>query len=168
MWRWYRRIADAGGDGRTHRRLARLEGMIGGGNVASAGMDAAVLSPRQHQVLAMVVAGATNRDISLRLAHSVSTVKSDVATILRTFGRDNRTQLSAYLARNPHLIDPGARSVDGSPPPVPWRNTDRSILEGAHKVHRTDADGTGLSGLRRTTARTDWTKWTYPDVLIQA
>jgi DNA-binding NarL/FixJ family response regulator len=75
-------------------------------------MDAAVLSPRQQQVLAMVVSGATNRDISLRLAYSVSTVKSDAATILRTFGLDNRTQLSAYVARNPYLIDPGARTVD--------------------------------------------------------
>jgi DNA-binding NarL/FixJ family response regulator len=97
---------------RTHRQLARLEELIGGGTAASAGMDAAMLSPRQQQVLAMVVSGATNRDISLRLAYSVSTVKSGVATILRTFGLDNRTQLSAYVARNPHLIGPGARTVD--------------------------------------------------------
>lgn len=42
------------------------------------------------------------------------------------------------------------------------------MLVGAQKVHRTYADVTGLSGLRRTAARTGWTKWTYRDVLIQA
>ena len=39
---------------------------------------------------------------------------------------------------------------------------------GAYKVHRTHAERTGLSGLRRTMTRTDWTNWTYSDVLVQA
>jgi hypothetical protein len=46
--------------------------------------------------------------------------------------------------------------------PVPPRGV------GAQKVHRTYADATGLSGLRRTTARTDWTSWTSADADVRS
>ena len=40
-----------------------------------------------------------------------------------------------------------------------------SNVEGAPKVHRTDAYGTGLGGLRRTATGTGWTARTQMDVL---
>jgi DNA-binding NarL/FixJ family response regulator len=51
----------------------------------------------------MVSAGWTNREISRQLAYSVSTMKADVAKILRTLDLENRTQITRYLTEQPDL-----------------------------------------------------------------
>lgn len=56
------------------------------------------LSQRQHEVLALVVEGCTNAEIARRLSYSVSTVKSEVATILREWQLSNRSQIAAHAA----------------------------------------------------------------------
>lgn len=50
------------------------------------------LTPRLRQVLGLVAAGLTNREIAERLGSQSATVKKQVETILRRLGVDNRTK----------------------------------------------------------------------------
>jgi DNA-binding NarL/FixJ family response regulator len=57
------------------------------------------LSPRQREVLAMLVAGAANKVIARELDISEATVKSHVAAIFEEFGVSSRTQVVVEFAR---------------------------------------------------------------------
>jgi LuxR family maltose regulon positive regulatory protein len=61
------------------------------------------LSQRELEVLRLVTAGLTNRQIADRLVVGISTVKSHVHHISGKLGAENRTQLAA-LARERNLI----------------------------------------------------------------
>lgn len=50
------------------------------------------LSPREHEVLALLIAGLTNKQIAGRLIISVATVNYHVTSVLNKLGADNRTQ----------------------------------------------------------------------------
>lgn len=57
-----------------------------------------LLTPREREVVALIVAGASNSDISERLVISTGTVKSHVKRILRKLGAANRSEaISRYL-----------------------------------------------------------------------
>ncbi|MDD2919603.1 response regulator transcription factor [Rhodoferax sp.] len=51
-----------------------------------------VLSPRQQDVLGLLLSGLTNRQISEQLSMGAETVKFHVSNILRIFGTSTRTQ----------------------------------------------------------------------------
>ncbi|WP_043614608.1 response regulator [Nonomuraea candida] len=57
------------------------------------------LSPREREVLAMVGAGLSNREIAERMYLGVSTVKTYVASLMRKTGAPNRIRLAVLAAR---------------------------------------------------------------------
>jgi DNA-binding NarL/FixJ family response regulator len=50
------------------------------------------LTPREHEVLGLIVTGATNEEIATQLAVSLPTVKSHVQSIMRKLGADSRRE----------------------------------------------------------------------------
>jgi DNA-binding NarL/FixJ family response regulator len=58
------------------------------------------LSDRELQVLELLVAGRTNREIAGELGIEERTVKSHVSKLLRKAGVDNRIALSVYAVTN--------------------------------------------------------------------
>jgi DNA-binding NarL/FixJ family response regulator len=59
------------------------------------------LTPRQREVLALLLEGKSNKTIARDLAISVETVKDHVAAVLRTLGVNSRTQAVAVVSRMP-------------------------------------------------------------------
>lgn len=61
--------------------------------------DLADLTPREHEVLALLAQGLTNKEIALTMYFSVGTVKNLVQRIIAKVGAANRTQAVAYAVR---------------------------------------------------------------------
>lgn len=57
---------------------------------------ARTLSPRETEVVTMVAAGLTNKEIAVRLAISEGTVKTHLHTIYRKLNVDGRVELAVY------------------------------------------------------------------------
>ena len=57
------------------------------------------LSPRELQVLELVAAGRTNKEIAVQLDISNQTVKNHVSSILRKLAVNDRTQAVVYAMR---------------------------------------------------------------------
>ena len=82
--------------------------LAGGVHVPKAGNDPYVpaapallpLTPRQEEVLQLLLDGYTNKEMGRILSVSEETVKNHVSSILRTFGVSTRTQ--AVVAANRH------------------------------------------------------------------
>ena len=66
----------------------------------------APLTPRELEVLRLIVEGETNRRISQRLHLSLSTVKRNLERIISKLGVSDRTQ-AAVRAVELGLLDPG-------------------------------------------------------------
>jgi len=64
-----------------------------------ADIKAPVFTPRQQQVLQLLLGGYSNRDISEQLSLSDETVKNHVSSILRGFGVKTRTQAALEAGR---------------------------------------------------------------------
>jgi DNA-binding NarL/FixJ family response regulator len=60
-------------------------------------MQQGQLSPREHEVAALIACGMTNAEIALSLDLSASTVKHYVETALRKTGVTNRVALAMWL-----------------------------------------------------------------------
>jgi len=58
------------------------------------------LTPREHEVLALLVEGLNNRQIAEKLTVSPSTIKSHVSNILTKFGVASRTEAVTLALRN--------------------------------------------------------------------
>jgi len=56
------------------------------------------LSPREQDVAALVCLGYTNNQIALRQGTSLQTIKTQMRSVLRKFGVENRHQLRMILA----------------------------------------------------------------------
>lgn len=67
---------------------------------AAAALDTPQFTPRQEEVLYLLLDGYTNKEISKMLSLSEETVKNHITGILRGFGVQTRTQ--AVLAANRH------------------------------------------------------------------
>lgn len=90
------RLAATMGDGRSMRRLEKIRASATSVPSSNPASDSAGLSARQHRVLELMAVGLTNREIAARLMYSPSTVKAEVATVLRTLGLTNRAQVVRY------------------------------------------------------------------------
>jgi DNA-binding NarL/FixJ family response regulator len=62
---------------------------------------AAVLTPRERDVLALVGEGYGNQEIADRLHLGVTTVKKHIANLMDKTGSDNRVRLAVYAVRTP-------------------------------------------------------------------
>ncbi|MDT3442432.1 MULTISPECIES: helix-turn-helix transcriptional regulator [unclassified Pseudofrankia] len=81
-----RRLDMPGSLARTDRLLADL---------ASVRRETDPLTPREHEVAALVVQAMSNREIAARLVLSERTIENHVRSILAKFGCTNRTELVA-------------------------------------------------------------------------
>jgi DNA-binding NarL/FixJ family response regulator len=69
------------------------------GQPSATELRAPVFTPRQHEVLQLLLAGCSNHDISDRLSLSDETIKNHVTSILRGFGVKTRTQAALEASR---------------------------------------------------------------------
>jgi DNA-binding NarL/FixJ family response regulator len=85
-------------------RLATLsKGLVGGHTADTAAEAAAVLSPREREVLAHVAAGMTNREIAEALVISQHTVGRHIEHIFTKLGVASRAAATAYAYEH-HLL----------------------------------------------------------------
>ncbi len=92
-------------------------------------MQPSRLTPRQSEVLSLLVAGQTNKEIGRTLAISPFTARAHVAAVMQYFGAARRQDLSALC--NPELLSThGLAPADAVHPrvamppsasPLPWR-----------------------------------------------
>jgi NarL family two-component system response regulator LiaR len=71
-------------------------------------LDSYRLTPREHEVLALMVEGLNNPDIAQRLVVSRSTAKAHVSNILSKLGVSNRAEAIALALQ--HNLTPGGRT----------------------------------------------------------
>lgn len=83
-----------------HPDVAKL---LAAGEAAPAGVR---LTAREHQVLAQIAHGRSNREIARALTLSEKTVKTHVSAILTKLGVQDRTQAALYAVRT-GLVDIG-------------------------------------------------------------
>jgi two-component system, NarL family, response regulator LiaR len=62
-----------------------------------------VLTPREREVMSLLVQGLTNTEIAERLVLSLSTVKTHVSSIIAKLGASTRTEAAAIAVRD-HLL----------------------------------------------------------------
>ncbi|MBW4520029.1 MAG: response regulator transcription factor [Scytolyngbya sp. HA4215-MV1] len=58
------------------------------------------LSPREFEVLQLLVEGYSNPEIAKRLHLSINTIKTHVTAILNKFGVNDRIQAAVFAIRN--------------------------------------------------------------------
>ena len=82
------------------RRTSRAHGgSESSGRSRRAGTNPAGLSDREVEVLRLVVAGLSNRQIAQKLALSEKTVANHLTAILNKTGTDNRTAATTFALR---------------------------------------------------------------------
>ena len=61
--------------------------------------DGLLLSERESQIAALVVAGASNKEIARQLEISTQTVKNTLTRVFDKTGTRSRTQLAVFIVR---------------------------------------------------------------------
>lgn len=88
------------------RQLARQGSMI----VPPVSSD--LLSPREEEVLTLIVEGLTNREIATDLGIAVNTVRNHVRSILEKLDVRNRVQAAVYAVRSGLVANGGSPSAE--------------------------------------------------------
>ncbi|MGO4103687.1 response regulator [Leifsonia sp. YAF41] len=70
-----------------------------------------LLGLREHQILALIADGLTNRQIAKRLGLAEKTVKNYVSSLLSKLGLEHRTQAAILHLKNVQHLDPPARGA---------------------------------------------------------
>jgi DNA-binding CsgD family transcriptional regulator len=86
---------------------------VADGTAAAAG-PATALTQREHEVVALLAAGLSNRDIAAKLFISPATAARHVANILAKLGFSSRSQVAAWAAAQP-ASQPGPDNALDSP-----------------------------------------------------
>ena len=73
---------------------------FGGGIFEEEGQFFAPLSPRETEILELVIQGMSNREIAYNLGISHQTVKNHMTSILSKLGVADRTQAAVYALRH--------------------------------------------------------------------
>jgi DNA-binding NarL/FixJ family response regulator len=94
----------------------------------------ATLTLRQHDVLALLAEGRTNREIAEELFLSEGTVKNHVSTILDAAGVRDRTKLAILYIRHQHEQVPPGRAHPGASRPPGWPAAACSTIPGSPKL----------------------------------
>lgn len=76
----------------------------------TAALLAGQLTPREREVLSLLVEGRDNAEIARRLAVSANTVRTHVQSILTKLGVRNRLQAAAFAVRH-QVVEVGGRRV---------------------------------------------------------
>jgi DNA-binding NarL/FixJ family response regulator len=71
-----------------------------GGNGGNAALAPMSLTDREREVLALIAAGRSNREIARNLAVAEKTVKTHVSNVLMKLGVQDRTQAALYAVRH--------------------------------------------------------------------
>jgi DNA-binding NarL/FixJ family response regulator len=90
-------VLDEGGIGEWLLREFRR---FGGGTYEDEGQFLAPLSPREMEILELVIQGMSNREIAHNLGISHQTVKNHMTSILGKLGVEDRTQAAVYALRH--------------------------------------------------------------------
>jgi ATP/maltotriose-dependent transcriptional regulator MalT len=80
--------------------LARVAGLAGGTRPQGSGSAATVLTAREREVLTLVAAGRTNRDVAAELVISEHTVARHVQNIFTKLGVSSRAAATAFAYRH--------------------------------------------------------------------
>jgi non-specific serine/threonine protein kinase len=109
-----RKSDSAWNDGLTMSADRALEYALGEGKPEAAPVaDAGPLSKREREVVAMVAAGMTNRQIAGRLFIAERTAEGHVERIRNKLGFRSRTEVATWAVEHGF----GARNLDKNPPP---------------------------------------------------
>jgi DNA-binding NarL/FixJ family response regulator len=98
------------GAGRDADAAASLLRSFGAKASRAGPKGAAVLTKREHEVLALLAKGMSNPEIADRLYLSRKTVQHHVAHVLSKLGLRNRAEAAAYATRELAPVDPGDRA----------------------------------------------------------
>lgn len=74
--------------------------LAGGGQAAVPGSSPVPLTEREREVLRLIAAGRSNREIARGLAVAEKTVKTHVSNVLMKLGVQDRTQAALYAVRH--------------------------------------------------------------------
>ncbi len=76
------------------------EAMLADGHGGGDGLTATSLTDREREVLALIAAGCSNREIARNLTVAEKTVKTHVSNVLMKLGVQDRTQAALYAVRH--------------------------------------------------------------------
>jgi DNA-binding NarL/FixJ family response regulator len=76
------------------------EAMLADGHAGNDGRPATSLTDREREVLALIAAGCSNREIARTLTVAEKTVKTHVSNVLMKLGVQDRTQAALYAVRH--------------------------------------------------------------------
>lgn len=85
-------VAAANGEAVFSREFAAWLGDIADGSTPADG-DLAELTPREHELVALVTDGRTNKEIASRLEISIKTVETHLANVFAKVGASNRREV---------------------------------------------------------------------------
>jgi two-component system, NarL family, response regulator DevR len=115
---------------RMRRLLKRSTAAVGGTSVDTAQIAGFHLTPREDEVLSLLVQGLTQHEIAGELFISTNTVAAHIQRILHKLGVRNRAQAVAKAVRAGWLANPAVES------PVGFRSMNRALDDAAHAATR--------------------------------